>query len=73
MNSEEKAYLKKVGANIKKLRLAKKLKQVDVANSCNFDRQNMYHIESGRHNLTLLNLRKIAEALDVEIGDLTDI
>jgi len=73
MNSDDKQYLKKIGANIKKLRVTKKIKQVDLANECDFDRQNMFHIEAGRHNLTLLSLRKIAKALGVEVGEITDI
>jgi transcriptional regulator with XRE-family HTH domain len=73
MNKEEKEYLKKLGANIKKVRIAKRLKQVELANACNFDRQNMYHIEAGRHNLTIINIRKIAKELGVTVSDLVDI
>lgn len=73
MTAEEKQYLKKLGANIKKIRLKKGLKQTDLAYTCDFDRQNMYHIETGKHNLTVLNLRKLAKGLEVGIGDLTDL
>lgn len=73
MDSGEKVYLKKVGANIKKIRVSKKIKQVDLADLCNIDKQNMYHIESGRHNLTLTSLLKISKALSVTIGEITDI
>lgn len=73
MNFADKQYLKKVGSNIKRIRISKKIKQVDLANQCDFDRQNMYHIEAGRHNLTLTSLRKIAIALSVNVGDITDV
>lgn len=73
MTAEEKQYLKKLGANIKKIRLKRGIKQTELAYTCDFDRQNMYHIESGRHNLTVLNLRKLATALNVDIGDLTKV
>ncbi|MDZ4664804.1 MAG: helix-turn-helix transcriptional regulator [Bacteroidota bacterium] len=58
---------------MKKIRISKKIKQIDLAYKCVFDRQNMYHMEAGRNNLTLLTLRKLAKALEVEIPDLTDL
>ncbi|MGE0568006.1 MAG: helix-turn-helix domain-containing protein [Bacteroidia bacterium] len=70
---EEKQYLKRLGENIKKIRLAKNMKQVDLANACNFDRQNMYHIEAGGHNLTILNIRKIAKELGVTVSQIVDV
>ena len=73
MTAEEKQYLKKLGANIKKIRLSRKMKQTELAYTCDFDRQNMYHIETGRHNLTVLNLRKLATDLNVDIGDITKV
>jgi transcriptional regulator with XRE-family HTH domain len=72
MTDEEKLYLKKLGANIKKIRLSKKIKQTELAYNCDFDRQNMYHIETGRHNLTITSLRKIAEALNVRICEIIE-
>jgi transcriptional regulator with XRE-family HTH domain len=71
MNETEIEYLKKVGANIKAIRISKNIKQVELARLCNYDRQNMYSIETGKHNLTLLSLKKIATALSVKIKDLT--
>ncbi len=71
--AEAKQYLDKVGKNIKKIRLAKKVKQVDLAYTCNFDKQTLYKIETGKVNLTLKTLLKLASALDVTVIDLIDI
>lgn len=66
-------YLKKVGTNIKRIRLEKGIKQIDLAYLCNFEKQNMQRIEAGNTNPTLKTLLKIAEMLDVNVIDLIDI
>ncbi len=71
--SEAKEYLSKVGKNIKKHRLAKKVKQVDLAYACNFDKQTLYKIETGKVNITLKTLLKIADALDLKVANLVDV
>ncbi|MES2566227.1 MAG: helix-turn-helix transcriptional regulator [Bacteroidota bacterium] len=68
MNDQE--YYKAVGTNIKKIRLAKGIKQIELAANCDFDRQNMFKIENSGMNLTLKTLRIIAQALDVSVIDL---
>ena len=68
MTDEE--YYKAVGANIKKIRLEKGIKQIELANNCEFDRQHLFKIENGELNLTLKTLRKLAESLDVTVIDL---
>ncbi|MBL7920460.1 MAG: helix-turn-helix transcriptional regulator [Bacteroidia bacterium] len=68
MNS--KSYIKKVSANIKLLRKEKGLTQVELAAACNFEKQNMQRIESGKTAPTLKTLLKIADALDVDIQDI---
>lgn len=71
---EVEAYLQKVGKNIKRIRLAKKMKQVDVAYACNFDKQTLYNIESGRtSNITLKTIFKLANALETSISELVEI
>ncbi len=70
-NINNKVYIQGVvGANIRRLRLVKKLSQRDLADLCNFETSNMCRIEQGGSNLTLLNLYKIANALSVDIRDL---
>lgn len=59
-----------VGKNIRKIRLAKGMKQVELAHLCDFETPNMRRIETGKNNLTLKSLYKIASSLDVKIEEL---
>lgn len=70
--AEEKEYISKVGKNIRKLRLDKKIRQLDLADACDFDKQTLYNIEMGKVNLTLKSLLKISKALNVSIKNLLD-
>jgi transcriptional regulator with XRE-family HTH domain len=69
---EEKNYLKKIGKNIKRIRLAKGISQVDLAFSCNFEKTNMSRIEAGNNNPTIRTLLKIAKALEVNLFELLE-
>jgi transcriptional regulator with XRE-family HTH domain len=62
-------YLKKIGENIRAIRLQKKISQVDLAAACDFEKGNMRRIEAGRTNPTVLTLLKISRALDVNVID----
>lgn len=63
---------KKLGENLKKLRLKKKLSQGDLAKKLEVDRAYISNIENGRMNPTLSTLEKIAGALAVSIKELVD-
>jgi len=63
---------KKLGENLKKLRLKKKLSQGDLAKKLEVDRAYISNIENGRMNPTLSTLEKIAGALGVSIKELVD-
>ena len=65
-------FNKKLGLRIKELRLAKNLKQGQVADMLNMERSNFTRIESGKQRPNDENLLKIAQILDVEIKDLFD-
>lgn len=67
---EESEYLKRLGAQIKKIREEKDISQTDLGYRCNFERSNMNRIEAGKTNPTILTLKKIADALDVPILNL---
>ncbi len=58
------SIVKKLGENIKKIRTKKKMTQGDVCRALNMDRGYMSAIENGKKNITLLQLEKIAKALD---------
>ena len=63
----DKKFLVSLGERIKEMRLKKEMTQNDLAIQCNFEKANMSRIESGKTNITILTLRKISTALDVEI------
>lgn len=60
-----------LGSRIKALRCAKNLTQEQVANQIGVSRQKYARIESGANSITLDILSKVAEVLDVTVGDIT--
>jgi transcriptional regulator with XRE-family HTH domain len=62
-------FLIALGGTIRKLRLEKSMTQVELAMLCNFEKASMSRIESGKTNITIITLRKISKALDIEIKD----
>ena len=62
-------FLASVGSIIKELRLQKGMTQNELAIQCNFEKASMSRIESGKTNITLLTLRKISRALEVEVRE----
>jgi transcriptional regulator with XRE-family HTH domain len=63
---------KKLGKNLKKLRLEKKFSQGSLAKKLEVDRAYISNIENGSMNPTLSTLEKIAQALKVSIKELVD-
>jgi len=61
---------KKLGENLKSLRLKKKLSQGDLADKLNVDRAYISNIENGRMNPTLSTLEKISGALGISSSEL---
>ncbi|MHB8192629.1 MAG: helix-turn-helix domain-containing protein [Bellilinea sp.] len=59
-----------VGERIRSLRLEKGLTQEEFALLVGLDRSYFGGVERGERNISVLNLIKIAQALDKEIGDL---
>ena len=62
--------LVKLGKSIKSIREANGLSQEAVALASGLDRSYFGGIERGEHNVAVVNLERIAKALDVSIGDL---
>ena len=67
MTGEEKAFLYKVGRNIAKLRKKQGYSQLDVCINIEMEKSNLSSIENGRQNFTALTLKKIADAIGVEV------
>lgn len=69
MNYVDKEYLKKLGKNISKIRRANKFSQLDICAIISMEKSNLSAIENGRQNPTTLTLKKIADAVGVEVHD----
>ena len=61
----------KLGNRIKALRCARNLTQEQVADQIGVSRQKYARIENGVNSITLDILSKIAQILDVTVGDIT--
>ena len=73
VNKEESDYFQKLGARIKQLREEKGLDQKAFAFECEIGRTQLHMIENGKTNPRLLTLMKIANGLEVSLGELVDI
>ena len=60
------AIEKKIGQRIKEIRTEKKLTQEQLAWEAELDRTYMNHVENGRINISIKNLEKIIDALDID-------
>lgn len=61
---------KKLGANLKKIRLSKGIKQVEIARTLEVDRSFVSNIENGKTNPTLSTITSLAKALGVSTNEL---
>jgi transcriptional regulator with XRE-family HTH domain len=65
----EPTFLTTLGARIKQLRLEKNMTQNELSIQCNFEKASMSRIESGKINVTILTLKKISSALEVDMTE----
>jgi transcriptional regulator with XRE-family HTH domain len=70
-------YKKEFGANLKKIREAKQMSQIDLATAINdiysdssIEKTTISRIENGRTNVTLSTLLKLSSALEIDIKKL---
>ncbi len=68
--STEHAYLKKVGLNIREARKEKGMSQESLALAADLDRSYIGGVERGARNVSIINLKKIADALGVPVSEL---
>jgi len=64
---ESRRYLKLIGSNIRKLRQKEGLTQEKLALKAGLDRSYIGGIERGERNISVLNLKKCADALKIDI------
>jgi transcriptional regulator with XRE-family HTH domain len=67
---EEQLILEHFGKRLRELRSSKDLTQEDLAIKAGFSRSYYTEIETGKRNISLLNLYRIAQCLNVSLSDL---
>ena len=72
-SSEEKCFLEQIGNRIRELRIKAKLSQQNLAFACELDRTYIGSVERGERNISVINLRKISNALNFKASDLLNI
>jgi transcriptional regulator with XRE-family HTH domain len=60
---------KKIGQRIKELREKTEMSQKDLAYAADLDRSYIASIENGQRNVSIVNIEKIATALNVTIKE----
>ena len=69
-NAKNKQYLLKIGENISGVRKQKGYSQEEFADIAGFSRSYYTEIETGKRNISILNLIKIMEALNVDPNEI---
>lgn len=70
IRQSDKSNLKKLGAQIKKLREAKNLSLRELSYACDIDNSKISKIEKGHINITFTTILQLAKALEVEPSEL---
>ena len=61
---------KKLGQNIKRIRVLHQMSQGDICRALDMDRSYMSAIENGKKNITISQLERLAQALRVSVDKL---
>ena len=70
MNLADKKFLEAVGQRIRERRKAQKLTLVQLAKMVDLDRTYLGLLETGEKNISLLNLRRLAQKLRMPLSDI---
>ena len=68
--ADKKDILSIVGSNIRKIRISQKMSQNQLAYEAGVTREFVNKVETGKYNISLKNLEKIAQILEINITDL---
>ena len=60
----------KIGSRVRQLRQERNLSQEAFADLCELDRTYISSIEKGKRNVSIINLEKIANALNINLSTL---
>ena len=69
-NAKDKQYLLRIGNNIRTIRKQRGYSQEEFADIAGFSRSYYTEIETGKRNISVLNLIKIIEALNVDPNEI---
>jgi transcriptional regulator with XRE-family HTH domain len=70
IRQSDKSNLKKLGANIKRLREAKNLSLRELSYECDIDNSKISKIEKGQVNITFTTILQLANALSIHPSEL---
>lgn len=70
---DDKIFLEKIGNRIRDIRSNTNLSQEKLAFACELDRTYIGSVERGERNISVINLNKIAKALNVHTMELLNI
>lgn len=73
INTDSDGKLRRLGAAIRATRSQRGLSQEALADAAGIDRSHMGKIERGERNVSVLNIARVAAALDVSIAHLFDV
>jgi transcriptional regulator with XRE-family HTH domain len=68
----EKELLKSFGQHVKNIRLTQKISQEELALKAELDRTYISGIERGLRNVSLINIVKLANALNISITEIVN-
>jgi predicted transcriptional regulator len=66
----QRSYLRRLGLNVRVLRTAQELSQEELAALAGMDRTYVSRVERGQHNVTVLVVARLAQALGVTSAQL---
>lgn len=69
-SAKDKQYLVRLGDNIRKMRKLRGYSQEEFADVAGFSRSYYTEIETGKRNISVLNLIKIIEALNADPNEI---
>ena len=70
MNLDEQAFLRELGGRIRQRREQQNLTQAELGDRCGLHRTFIGSVERGERNVSVLNLRTIAQTLRVTLAEL---
>lgn len=70
IRQSDKGNIKKLGANIKRLREAKNLSLRELSYACDIDNSKISKIEKGQINITFTTILQLAKALEISPSEL---